>query len=184
MQTLFTVSDLTYLYGERRAVNEVSFAVQAGECFGLLGPNGAGKTTTISCIAGLLADWRGAMNFKSREFKPATVLQDRAQLGLVPQELAIYGNLTAEENLDFFASLSGVSAAERPQRVTENLRLAGLEDRRRDRVRTFSGGMKRRLNLVAGLTHSPALLLLDEPTVGVDPQSRNHIFGFVRRICG
>ncbi|MEM8733671.1 MAG: ABC transporter ATP-binding protein [Planctomycetota bacterium] len=176
MTTLLEVTGLGYGYGQRRAVKEVSFSVQAGECFGLLGPNGAGKTTTISCLAGLLSQWNGSMQFEGSDFNAAKQTKDRARLGLVPQELAIYPNLTAEENLYFFAKLGGVARAEQADAVSRNLKLSGLTDRKTDLVRTFSGGMQRRLNLACGLLHSPALVLLDEPTVGVDPQSRNHIF--------
>ncbi|MFN3189897.1 MAG: ABC transporter ATP-binding protein [Aureliella sp.] len=176
MTALLEVSDLGYGYGQRRAVKGISFGVRAGECFGLLGPNGAGKTTTISCLAGLLSEWNGAMQFAGDNFNAAQSTKDRAKLGLVPQELAIYPNLTAEENLFFFAKLGGVPKKEQADAVQQNLDLSGLTDRKRDLVRTFSGGMQRRLNLACGLLHSPALVLLDEPTVGVDPQSRNHLF--------
>lgn len=179
---LLSVRNLSYQYAGRKAAESVSFEVKFGECFGLLGPNGAGKTTTISCIAGLLSEWTGEMQFDGSKFRPADRAQDRARLGLVPQELAIYPNLTGEENLDFFAKLCGVPASARSTAVDRNLEIAGLSDRRRELVRTFSGGMQRRLNLAAGLMHSPALLLLDEPTVGVDPQSRNHLFETLLRL--
>ncbi len=173
---LLEVKQLSYAYGKRQAVGGIDLQVFRGECLGLLGPNGAGKTTAISCIAGLLADWQGGMTFAGQPFRPAREMNDRAKLGLVPQELAIYPHLNAQENLRYFAELCRVPAAERPKAVEENLELAGLTDRRRDLVRTFSGGMQRRLNLASGLVHRPELVLLDEPTVGVDPQSRNHIF--------
>jgi ABC-2 type transport system ATP-binding protein len=183
-ETLLAVEELSYRYGERVAVDSVSLTVRRSECLGLLGSNGAGKTTTISCIAGLLSQWSGAMTFESRDFHPAEIAADRAKLGFVPQELAIYPNLTAEENLRFFAKLSGVGRSEMNDVVERNLELAGLCDRRKDLVKTFSGGMQRRLNLAAGLLHSPALVLLDEPTVGVDPQSRNHLFETLLRLKG
>ncbi|MEM6471071.1 MAG: ABC transporter ATP-binding protein [Planctomycetota bacterium] len=175
-ETLLSVSNLRYQYGTRVAVDDVSFVLHEGECFGLLGPNGAGKTTTISCISGLLANWEGEMHFRDRSFSPATNTLDRASMGYVPQELAVYPNLTAKENLMFFARLSGVPKPKLADTVQENLQLAELTDRMNDRVSTFSGGMQRRLNLAAGLVHEPQLVLLDEPTVGVDPQSRNHLF--------
>ncbi len=174
--TLLAVEDLTYDYAKRRAVDSVSFEVQPGQVFGLLGPNGAGKTSTISCICGLLAGWGGDIRLGGEPFRPASKTADRAKIGLVPQELAIYPNMSAQENLDFFASISGVSKAARAEVVTQALQLAGLADRRKDLVKTFSGGMQRRLNLASGLLHSPKLIVLDEPTVGVDPQSRNHLF--------
>lgn len=173
---LLSVHDLGYRYGSRDAAKSVTFHVDRGECVGLLGPNGAGKTTTLSCISGLLENWTGEMRFEGSDFRPASRLSDRAQLGLVPQELAIYPNLTARENLLFFAKLSGVPAHQRTDVVQRNLAMAGLVERQEDLVKTFSGGMQRRLNLAAGLLHQPALILLDEPTVGVDPQSRNHLF--------
>lgn len=174
--TLLSVRELTYAYGKRKAVDGVSFDVARGQVYGLLGPNGAGKTSTISCICGLLASWQGDIQFQQHPFRPAKVTADRAKIGLVPQELAIYPNLSAEENLDFFARVSGVKAADRRESISKALALAGLEDRRKDYVKTFSGGMQRRLNLACGLLHSPQLVVLDEPTVGVDPQSRNHLF--------
>lgn len=174
--SLLSVRALRYRYGDRTAVESAEFDVKQGECFGLLGPNGAGKTTTISCIAGLLADWQGKMLFQGHEFRPAAEANDRKKLGYVPQEIALYQNLTARENLVFFAKLGGVAKAGIEKAVNENLQLAGLQDRKNDLVSTFSGGMQRRLNLAAGLMHSPQLVLLDEPTVGVDPQSRNHLF--------
>ena len=173
---MLKIEELSYSYQDRQAVCGASFEVREGECLGLLGPNGAGKTTAISCMVGLLSDWQGAMSWHGKPFQPALQAADRGLLGFVPQEIALYANLTAEENLDLFGELNGLGKAERRQAVEKNLKLAGLEDRRKDLVRTFSGGMQRRLNLAAGLMHSPSLVLLDEPTVGVDPQSRNHLF--------
>jgi ABC-2 type transport system ATP-binding protein len=182
MVALLNVEQLKYAYGNRVAVEQASLTVEHGRVFGLLGPNGAGKTTTISCIAGLLSNWTGAMHFDGQRFEPAKRLQDRKLLGYVPQELAVYENLTAAENLGFFAKITGVPAGERKAAVERNLELAGLESRRNDLVKTFSGGMKRRLNLAVGLLHNPKLILLDEPTVGVDPQSRNHLFDTLLRL--
>ncbi|MEM7559056.1 MAG: ABC transporter ATP-binding protein, partial [Planctomycetota bacterium] len=173
---MLKIEELSYSYQDRQAVCGASFEIREGECLGLLGPNGAGKTTAISCMVGLLSDWQGAMSWRDKPFQPALQASDRGQLGFVPQEIALYANLTAEENLDLFGELNGLSKGERRQAVEKNLELAGLVDRRKDLVRTFSGGMQRRLNLAAGLMHSPSLVLLDEPTVGVDPQSRNHLF--------
>lgn len=173
---MLKIEELSYSYQDRQAVCGASFEVREGECLGLLGPNGAGKTTAISCMVGLLSDWQGAMSWRDKPFQPALQTADRGRLGFVPQEIALYANLTAEENLDLFGELNGLGKVERRQAVEKNLELAGLVDRRKDLVRTFSGGMQRRLNLAAGLMHSPSLVLLDEPTVGVDPQSRNHLF--------
>ncbi len=176
------VEKLNYCYGKRHVVKDVSFTVRRSEVFGLLGPNGAGKTTTISCIAGLLREWTGSLLFRGQPFAPATRVSDRQKLGFVPQELAIYPNLSAQENLAFFAKISGVASRERQGVIDRNLELSGLTERRKDLVGTFSGGMQRRLNLACGLVHSPPLLLMDEPTVGVDPQSRNHIFETLIRL--
>lgn len=176
MTNLLRVEHLRYEYGERVAVDSVSLEINKGEIFGLLGPNGAGKTTTISCIAGLLSRWQGEIYFNAEPFRPSLHPKHRGALGIVPQELAVYENLSAAENLLFFAKLCGVNASERRTRVQELLRFAGLEDRQKELVSQFSGGMKRRLNLACGLIHRPTLVLMDEPTVGVDPQSRNHLF--------
>jgi len=173
---LLRVQGLSYSYGERLAVRDATFSIREGEIFGFLGPNGAGKTTTIACIAGLHARWQGEILFRGDPFRPSACPEDRLRLGLVPQELALYQELTARENLEFFGRLAGLSGAGLTQAVERALTLAGLEDRAGDRVAGFSGGMKRRLNLAAGDLHRPVLLLLDEPTAGVDPQSRNHLF--------
>lgn len=182
MTALLEVSELRYAYGERQAVKGTSFSVQPGEIFGLLGPNGAGKTTTISCIAGLLSKWTGTISMRRSAFTPWSQADQRALLGVVPQELAIYETLTAKENLVLFAQLGGVKPKDVKDTVAEFLAFSGLEQRQNDLVSQFSGGMKRRLNLAAGLLHRPPLVLMDEPTVGVDPQSRNHLFECIERI--
>jgi ABC-2 type transport system ATP-binding protein len=173
---LLEVEGLRYAYPGRLAVQGVSFGIHRGEIFGLLGPNGAGKTTTISCISGLLARWQGAIRFDGQPFVPSARTADRRRLGVVPQELALYDGLSGRENLRFFGRLNGLSKSALDGAVSEALAWAGLSDRADDRVGVYSGGMKRRLNLAAGMLHRPDLVLLDEPTVGVDPQSRNHIF--------
>src|SRR5438132_444147 len=149
--------------------------------FGLLGPNGAGKTTLLSILSSLLTATSGTVQIFGRAVHPSNRALRRL-VGIVPQELAIYGELTARENLRFFGELFGVRGPELCRRVDEVLAAIGLDDRADRRVDTFSGGMKRRLNLGAALVHQPRLLLLDEPTAGVDPQSRNHIFEEVRRL--
>ena len=170
------VSGLRYRYGERVAVEGVSLGIKAGSVFGLLGPNGAGKSTLISCLAGQRQDYAGNLVLQGQPFRPSESEQDRQRIGVVPQELALYEKLSAEENLRLFGRLYGLRGAELSQRVDQQLGIAGLTDRRRDAVSSFSGGMKRRLNLAAGLIHEPSFVLLDEPTVGVDPQSRSHLF--------
>ncbi len=173
---LLSVRSLSYAYDGRRAVNDVTFDIARGEIFGLLGPNGAGKTTTISCVSGLKHGWDGELSFDGAPFAPQEDAGQRARLGVVPQELAVYEHLSARENLSFFGRLSGLRGDALDARVDAALALAGLAERADDRVKEYSGGMKRRLNLVVGGLHEPDLVVLDEPTVGVDPQSRNHIF--------
>jgi len=157
----------------------VSFSIEHGETFGLLGPNGAGKTTSISIVAGLLRADAGVVTVAGNTITTSSV-QGKAAIGLVPQEIAIYPDLTAEENLMFFGRLYGLSDLER--RTDEVLGVIGLTDRAGDLTKEFSGGMKRRLNIGIGLLHRPELLILDEPTVGVDPQSRNAILESVEAL--
>jgi ABC-2 type transport system ATP-binding protein len=178
---ILQVIDLYKRYGETVALEGVRFEVAAGEMFGLLGPNGAGKTTLLSIVSCLLPATAGEVRILGRLVQPA----DRAlrrHVGMVPQELAVYGELSARENLHFFGELYGLKGPELRDRVEEVLAAVGLQDRAGRRVDTFSGGMKRRLNFGAALVHRPPLLLLDEPTAGVDPQSRNHLFEEIRRL--
>ena len=168
-------------YGSIEAVAGLSFEIYCGEIFGLLGPNGAGKTTTISVIASQLRPSSGDAMVFGHSVR-TDVAAVRSTIGVVPQEIALYPRLTAEENLRFLGRMYGVDKAELQRRIDELLELVGLEARRRDYVDTFSGGMKRRLNLAASLVHKPQLVLLDEPTVGVDPHSRENIFSIVRNL--
>jgi ABC-2 type transport system ATP-binding protein len=177
------VREVSKRYGPTLALDRVSFEVHEGEVFGLLGPNGAGKTTLLSIVSCLLEATSGEVRLLGRAIVPSD-REVRRLIGVVPQELALYGDLTARENLCFFGELYGIRGVELQRRVDRILAAIGLEDKAGDRVRTFSGGMKRRLNLGVALVHGPRLLLLDEPTVGVDPQSRNHIFEEVRRLNG
>ena len=172
---MLAITGLHKSFGATRAVDGVSFGVERGQLVGLLGPNGAGKTTTVSMIAGLVAPDRGAVTFDGAALSGDSDPVKR-RLGLVPQDLALYDELTARANLRLFGSLYGLSGAALENAIDSALKLVGLAERARDRVKTFSGGMKRRLNLAAGVLHDPDILLLDEPTVGVDPQSRNAIF--------
>jgi ABC-2 type transport system ATP-binding protein len=162
-------------FGSLVAVDDVSFTVEPGRLTGLLGPNGAGKTTTVSMIAGLTRPERGSVLVNGHALS-GDADPMKKKIGLVPQDLALYDEISARDNLRFFGGLYGLSGAALERAMTEALTLVGLVERARDRVKTFSGGMKRRLNLAAGLLHDPDILLLDEPTVGVDPQSRNAIF--------
>ncbi len=168
---MLTIKGLRKAYGDLLAVDSLDLSLREGEIFGFLGPNGAGKTTTIAMIAGLMEQDAGEIRLG--DAGASTDPQTRLQLGYVPQELALYGPLTARENLQFFGKMLGLKSRALKQATDEALQLAELTDRANDRVDTFSGGMKRRLNLAVAMLHRPRLLLLDEPTVGVDPQSRN-----------
>ena len=172
---ILVVRQLVKRFGGRTAVDGVSFEVRAGEAVGLLGPNGAGKTTTLSMVSGLLAADSGEVLLAGRPIEGDTDPRKRL-LGLVPQELALYEPISAWDNLAFFGALQGLRGAALADASRSALELVGLADRAKDAVKTFSGGMKRRLNLAVALLHDPQLLLLDEPTVGVDPQSRNALF--------
>jgi len=176
------VTDLVKKYGTHRAVDGISFTVERGELFGLLGPNGAGKTSTINVLATLLPADGGKARIGGHDVaaEPAAV---RRLIGVVPQEIALYGDLGARENLEFWARLHGLSGRALSARVTELLELAELTEQGRQKVGTFSGGQKRRLNLAAGLVHSPEVLFLDEPTVGIDAQARSRLLELIRGLA-
>ena len=175
---MLAVKDLSKHYGDFVAVDRISFAAGKGTVFGLLGPNGAGKSTTINCIAGLLKPTSGHAAVAGHD-----VVTDgkaaRSNLGVVPQELALYEDLSAVENLRYWGKAYGISGAALEERVTEVLEYIGLSDRAKDLPKAFSGGMKRRLNFGCGIVHRPPVILLDEPSVGVDPQSRARLFEMV-----
>ncbi len=174
---------LVRAFGDLVAVDDVGFTIAEGETYGLLGPNGAGKTTTISMIAGILEPDAGSVRVDG-EAVTTTTTGAKAGIGYVPQDLAIYPDLTAAENLRFFGKLHGLRGSGLDERVGRVLDVIGLVDRAGDRAETYSGGMKRRLNIGIGLLHEPRLLILDEPTVGVDPQSRNAILESVESLSG
>ena len=169
-------------FGDRTAVDGVGFAIEAGETYGLLGPNGAGKTTTISMVCGLLRRDAGRVTLQGKELDTGTV-EVKAAVGFVPQELAIYPDLTARENLRFFGKLYGLAGHDLDGRIERILDTIGLAERGNERTDAYSGGMKRRLNIGLGMLNDPALLVLDEPTVGVDPQSRNAILDAVEGLA-
>ena len=175
MPPVLEVQGVRKSYGALTAVSDVSFSVGAGELVGLLGPNGAGKSTTVAMIAGLLPPDAGEVRINGARLRGDTD-PAKGAVGLVPQELALFEDLSARENLRFFGALYGMAGEHLESALTSGLEFVGLADRARDKLKTFSGGMKRRLNLAAGLLHDPELVLLDEPTVGIDPQSRNAIF--------
>lgn len=171
-------------FGPICAVDGLSLLLQPGQVVGLLGPNGAGKTTTISMAVGLIRPDSGTVELHDAHGKPHDPTHDAARrlVGLAPQSIALYDELSASENLAFFGRLYGLSGADLRQRIAHVLELTGLSDRAGSRAKTFSGGMKRRLNLAAAILHDPRLVLMDEPTAGVDPQSRNAIFEIVREL--
>ena len=174
--SMLDVQNLTRRYGARVAVDSISFIVQRGECVGLLGPNGAGKTSTLAMLSGIATPDSGRIRVPGAQAGGSGLAALKRSVGLVPQDLALFDELPARFNLELFGGLQGLSGAALQERVRSSLELVGLADRAGDLVKTFSGGMKRRLNIAGALLHDPALLLLDEPTVGVDPQSRNAIF--------
>ena len=177
---MIEVRGLTKRYDDVLAVDDVSFAIEPGEAFGLLGPNGAGKTTTLLMAVGALAPDSGEVLIGGERGPERAEL--RRLVGYAPQGLAIYEELSASENLSFFGRLYGLAGAALAERVAFGLAFAGLEDAGAKRAAKFSGGMKRRLNLACALVHEPKVLFCDEPTVGVDPQSRNHIFESIERL--
>lgn len=181
MAAIVSVTDLEKRFGETRAVDGVSFSIAEGEVYGLLGPNGAGKTTTISMISCLLGPDAGTITVDGHTAGTDSRAV-KSVLGVVPQEIALYPTLTAAENLDFWGRMYGLGGADLKRAVGSALELAGLEDRAKERVETYSGGMKRRINIAAGILHTPKVLLMDEPTVGIDPQSRNHILDTVKQL--
>jgi ABC-2 type transport system ATP-binding protein len=181
MPAILEVKDLVKHYGDLVAVKGISFTIQEGEIFSLLGPNGAGKTTTISMLSTLYAPTSGdaVIGGHSISRQPMAV---RNLIGVVPQDLALYEDLTARENLSFWGQMYGLSGKELSVRIDEVLEQIGLSDRAKQRVKTYSGGMKRRVNIGVGLLHKPRLLFMDEPTVGIDPQSRRAILDSVKEL--
>jgi len=178
---MLSLQNVTKRYGSLTALDGISLELRRGECFGLLGPNGAGKSTTMSLIAGLRAPDAGKLTLDGEPLSATNAVSRRA-LGLVPQHIALYPDLNAVENLSLFGALYGLRGADLRARIDAALEAVQLADRRHEPVKRFSGGMQRRLNLVAALLHRPKLLLCDEPTVGVDPQSRNAIFEYLERL--
>jgi ABC-2 type transport system ATP-binding protein len=178
---MFQVQNLVKRFGEIRAVDGISFEVRKGELYGLLGPNGAGKTTTMSMLSGLLRPDEGRILFDGIDLA-ADPIGVKARLGIVPQETALYETLSARENLRFWGGLYGLTGAKLDGAVDRVLELVGLSGRAKEPVKTYSGGMKRRLNLGMGLVHSPQAVLMDEPTVGIDPQARLNILDAVRNV--
>jgi ABC-2 type transport system ATP-binding protein len=181
MAPILEVDQLEKKYGDFSAVKGISFSVEEGEIFGLLGPNGAGKTQTISMLTGVIPPTSGTARIAGYDIK-SDMNEVKKVNGLVPQDLALYPTLSARVNLNFFGRIYGIRGSELKERVEDVLRIVALTERADQTIDKYSGGMKRRVNIAAGLVHQPRLLFLDEPTVGVDPQSRNHIFESVMRL--
>lgn len=175
------IKDIIKRYDDKLSVDHLSLAINEGEIFGLLGPNGAGKSTTINMIVGLLQMDQGEITVDGISVKNRP-LEVKKRIGLVPQDLALYETMSAADNVSFFGKLYGLRGGELKERVAEALSFVGLEDRARDLPKTYSGGMKRRLNIACAIMHRPKLIIMDEPTVGIDPQSRNHILESVRKL--
>ena len=178
---MIKVEALTKNYGQFVAAEDINFSVNSGEIFGLLGPNGAGKSTTINCISGLLKPTLGEVSINGFSVL-SQAIDAKSSLGLVPQDLALYEDLSGHENLNFWGQAYGLSGERLDQRIQTVLQQVGLDSRAKDIVNTYSGGMKRRLNFACAILHEPQALLLDEPTVGVDPQSREHLLAAVEAL--
>lgn len=178
---MISVIDLSKKYGKTEALKGISFSIRAGEFYGLLGPNGAGKSTTIGIMSTLVAPDKGSVTIDGHDLAQ-NPMQCKQVIGVVPQEIALYNELTAVDNLLFWGSLYGVKKDVLKQRMDETLKLFGLYDRRNDKIKAYSGGMKRRINIASALLHNPKVLFMDEPTVGIDPQSRNLIFEVVEKL--
>ncbi|MDT7831687.1 ABC transporter ATP-binding protein [Flavobacteriaceae bacterium S356] len=178
---MIQVHHLSKSFQSVKAVDDISFTIAKGEIFGLLGPNGAGKSTTLNIMSTLLKSDVGRILIEGEEIKPNSEASKRL-IGVVPQEISLYDELSAYENLLFWGNLYGIPSKELKGRIDHTLELIGLLDRKKDLIKTYSGGMKRRINIAASLLHEPKILLMDEPTVGIDPQSRNRIFEVVETL--
>lgn len=180
-QKMIQVKGLNKTFGEFKAIKNIQLNIKKGEIFGLLGPNGAGKSTLINIMSSVIKADSGTINLNGIDLSTHTN-KSKSIIGIVPQEISLYENFSAYENLKFFGKLYGIEAETLKKRIEEILELIGLENRKNDLIKTYSGGMKRRINIAAALLHQPKILLMDEPTVGVDPQSRNQIFEVVEQL--
>jgi ABC-2 type transport system ATP-binding protein len=181
VNSIITVENLEKSYKSKKVLHNVSFEVNKGEILCFLGPNGAGKSTTINIITGALGYSSGQIKYNGVNIHE-NMTKFKSILGVVPQELALYEDLSAEKNVRFFASLYGLKGKELKEQSKYALQFAGLLDKAGDKVKTFSGGMKRRLNIACAIAHHPEILIMDEPTVGIDPQSRNHILSSIKAL--
>lgn len=180
--SIIEVKNITKRFNDKLVLDNISYEVEQGEIFGFIGPNGAGKSTLINIMTSLLTPDSGTIKICGYDILKEPI-KAKECIGYVPQDLALMEDLNAYDNLEFFGALYGLKGKVLKERISEALKVTGLEDSRKQKVKKFSGGMKRRLNLAVAILHHPKVLILDEPTVGVDPQSRNHIFSFVKNIC-
>ena len=181
MKSIIEVENLVKMYKTHKAVNNISFVVKKGEILGFLGPNGAGKSTTINILSTVLKPDDGKINFLGEDINNC-IFNVKKNIGVVPQDLAIYEEIPAERNVRFFASLYGLKGKDLDTKVKEALEFVKLYDRKDEKPKSFSGGMKRRLNIACAIAHDPKLIIMDEPTVGIDPQSRNHILESILKL--
>ncbi|GAA0082710.1 ABC transporter ATP-binding protein [Clostridium sporogenes] len=179
--SIIEVNNVTKRFNDKLVLDNINFRIQEGEIFGLIGPNGAGKSTLINIITSILKSTSGDIKIGGYSITKEA-LKAKEYIGLVPQEIALIETVSAIDNLEFFGSLYGLKGKLLKERIDEALEVIGLKEKRREKVKKFSGGMKRRLNIAAAIMHHPKILIMDEPTVGIDPQSRNHIFEFTRKI--
>ena len=179
---IIEVENITKRFNDKLVLDNVSYSVEKGEVFGFIGPNGAGKSTLINIMTSLLVPDSGTIKICGYDIIKEPI-KAKECIGYVPQDLSLMEEMNAYDNLEFFGALYGLKGKELKERIREALKVTGLEDTKRKKVKKFSGGMKRRLNIAVAILHHPKVLILDEPTVGVDPQSRNHIFSFIRTIC-
>lgn len=175
------VNNVYKSFGDNIALNNLSLGIEEGEIFGLLGPNGAGKSTVINILSGLLKADKGSIKLFDKDINKHSN-EIKQNIGIIPQDIAIFEELTAYENVSFFASLYGIERRDRKEKVMKALEFVGLHEKVKEKAKTFSGGMKRRLNIACAIAHSPKLIIMDEPTVGIDPQSRNHILNAIKEL--
>ncbi|WGG47862.1 ABC transporter ATP-binding protein [Rossellomorea sp. DA94] len=178
---MIMVDNVSKRYDSLQALNDIHFSIQEGSCFGLVGPNGAGKSTLMKIFSGVLQNFNGDINVQGLSVKKDRV-KVKKLIGYIPQEICLEESLTAKDNLLYFGSLYGLKGKDLQDRTGKVLQQIGLEERGKDKVSTFSGGMKRRLNIGCAILHAPSIIIMDEPTVGIDPQSRNSIFSFIHEL--
>ena len=180
--SIIEIKNVTKRFNDKLVLDNVSYEVEKGEIFGFIGPNGAGKSTLINIMTSLLEPDSGTVKICGYDILKESI-KAKECIGYVPQDISLLEELTAYDNLEFFGAFYGLKGKELKERIKEALEVTGLLDKKKEKVKKFSGGMKRRLNIAAAIMHHPKVLIMDEPTVGVDPQSRNHIFNFTKNIC-